>query len=411
MAIKIIFGPGGSGKSRFQVGDVIIPKLLYTRQNVLTNMPLELPRLQEYLEETYPNESIDVNERLRILTAAETREFWKYRGPLKAKIVEPNDENGFVYSAITYEEDKGGYGVCYVIDEAGAAGFDAQGWAASDGNSPRGVQCKWYLDQQRKFGDDVFASTNGRSPSGIAKGFRDKAHAFIKLKNDSLAVWGPFRGTEKFKWREYLTELNAASGTDPIRWGEFKLDPKGIASCYRTQEGVGVIGTKADIGVRPKGISIRWVIPMAAALAASVALVPWALGKLASRKIAGPPKVVSQSVERKWQDKHPVKEAETKPKESEAERVDKQVVRPAEPVWVRGVAIKGNHINAVLSDGRVLTERNGLKLDGTIDTDRKERIIRAERNFIDLADGQRLFVGKSTQGVTAKTDDEKKIIQ
>jgi len=352
MAIRIIYGPGGSGKSRFQI-ELIVKQLRDTNRNIVTNLSVNLGRLNEYIQETYPRESVDVVGRVRILTVEETKEFWKVRGPLR-----------WTGNEYDLEPDNGVNGVCYVIDEAGAAGFDAQGWAESDGKSSRGVRAKWYLDQQRKFGDDVFASTNGRAPSGIAKAFRDKAHGFIRLKNNRLAVFGPFRGRDNFKWEEFTREPHAASDDAAIASGTFKLDEKGLASCYRTEEGVGVIGKGADKGARAKGIPILWIFPIVFLVGGFVAVIPYALGKATQKVLTGSGSQVQQKIENA---KGVVGPGVLRP----GAEVEPQPTRPPPPPgapvpalapkpYVTGLARAGGRVRVTLSDRRVLSESDGV---------------------------------------------------
>lgn len=277
MAIHIIFGPGGSGKSLFQML-VIERQLRETRRNIVTNLAIDVPLFAAWLEKRYPTEDLDPGRRIRILTVEETREFWKIRGGIRW--------TGQEYDC---EVDKGQNGVCYVIDEAGAAGFDAGGWASSDGKSTRGVACSWYLDQQRKFGDDVFASTNGRAPHGIAKPFRDKAHYFIKLKNGYQTSYGMFRARGRFQFFKYTQE--PVKGTEPAGQGVFHFG-SGIEDCYHTEQGVGVVGSAADKGSRAKGLSPWWLAVAAAVLALAVGGIPKLLGMGAAKYVAPPPTVV-----------------------------------------------------------------------------------------------------------------------
>lgn len=338
MAIGIIFGPGGSGKSLLQV-HIVIEKLRHTKQNVTTNLALDLKRLSAYLEEKFPDETHNLLQRVRLLTVSETLEFWRHRGPLIWSLGPNGDSPELV-------EDKGANGCCFIIDEAGVAGFSATGWAEKDGRSSRGLSCLWYLDQQRKFGDDVYASTNGRGPNGIAKGFRDKAHSFIKCENGYQKVLGMFKARGRFTIRTYATEPDRQ--TEPIKVEHFEMDASGLASCYRTEDGVGVVGSSADKGRKAKGISIWWSIPAAAALAGLCLIAPWAMGKMAQKTMTA---------------KAPAKSAPAaKPaapvlrEVSRAESSQALQTAAAAAVTVRGYVIRGGKINVQLSDGRTLTE-------------------------------------------------------
>jgi len=267
--ISIIFGPGGSGKSAFQM-HVVEKQLRQTKRNIVTNLAIDIPALNAELEKRYPNEQINLVERIRILNEEETKRFWLYRGP--RRWVTTESEFGPI---IDMKDDLGYNGVCFIIDEAGASGFSALGWASGDARSTRGVECAAYLDQQRKYGDDVFASTNGRTPNSIAKGFRDKAHFFIKLKNGYLHKIGLFKGPSKFIWKKYAEEPTNKS--EPMAEGEFRID--GLMDCYHTEQGVGVIGRNADKGERATGLPMWILIPAACVLAVMCVAVPYAMAK------------------------------------------------------------------------------------------------------------------------------------
>lgn len=385
MAIKIIYGPGGSGKSFFQL-HIIIKQLRETKKNIVTNLAINVAVFNDYLERNFPDESLNLVGRLRILNEDETFEFWKHRGPMK-------------WTGQEYEmtEDRGVNGVCFIIDEAGVSGFSATGWAAKQGAGTRGERCLWYLDQQRKFGDDVFASTNGRTPAQIAKPFRDKAHGFIKLWNGYLAKYGPFKGRGRFEWKEFLEEPGPKS--EAIAKGIFELGE--LANCYRTQDGVGVIGNGADKGARAKGIPILWVVPAALVLALMCVFVPWLLGKGAAGFISGDvEQAVSASkpspVFDSLRASAGVVSQSTSPGQTKISRQPGESEIPADltperPLWVSGYVLRGEKINVQLSDGRILTERD-------------PEIASMERNALHLKSGQRIFL-RSVAPARSQTGD------
>lgn len=268
MAISIIFGPGGSGKSMFQV-HVIIRELVESERNICTNLALNVPRLAAYVEERFPDRDLRVAERIRILTREEAAEFWKYRGPERWH---QDNDGHWVDDGVGPDK-----GVAYIIDEAGSCGFSATEWAAVSGKTTKGAQCIWYLEQQRKFGDNVYASANGRAPTTIAKGFRDRAHDFTRLQNGYQRKIGMFKARGRFTRYSYLTEPN--KNVEPYEISHFQLDVKGIGSCYRTQDGMGVHGTTADIGKKAKGVPIMMIFPILIGAGALCFVVPWLLGK------------------------------------------------------------------------------------------------------------------------------------
>lgn len=340
--IHILFGPGGSGKSYLQVM-IIINQLRNTMRNVCTNLSLDIPKLNEYCEKQYPKEKLDVGGRVRILTTEETKMFWKYRGP---EVYAEHWDGGGGRDVLI--ENKGEWGVCYVLDEAGAAGFSAQEWAQSIGRTTRGVECSWYLDQQRKFSDDVFASTNGRGPGGIAKGFRDKAHVFIKLRNGYLRQMGVFKATGRFEAFHYSSEPGPNS--EHFKREEWKLDTTGVAACYRTQDGVGVAGKNADIGSRAKGIPILWIFPMVIAGGSLIVIIPWLLGKGFAKSVDKTAARIDETAAVMGGGKGPVRDAQASgPASREASPVE-----VVEPVYVDGLAYGPRGPVAWLSDGTEL---------------------------------------------------------
>jgi len=375
--IYVLYGPGGSGKSRIQV-QIVADKLRKSRQNVSTNLALDVPRLAEYLEEKYPLENLNVLGRVRVLTEEETKYFWRYRGPYRWK-------PGTDYDL---EEDKGASGCCFIIDEAGAAGFSAKAWAAmGDSRSPRGVECAAYLDQQRKYSDDVYFSTNGRNPNRICKDVRDVAHYFIKLRNEYLARYGMFRGRGRFVAKTFDHEPGPSS--EPIAEETFTLDAQGLASCYRTEQGVGVSGVSADKGARAQGISIWWAAVAAAALVSLIFFIPQGLGRLAGHYLtsvkqgagakgapekrdtevpsvaipvmAGPDRTVAQKSPGPW------------------DSAKQPTPPPQQQVWVRGYVMRGNRIQVLLTDGRTLTQGDGV-------------LRRWTKNFVELTTGERVYM-------------------
>jgi hypothetical protein len=274
--ISILFGRGGSGKSLFQM-HIIVRELRESKRNICTNLAIRVPEFNAYLERKYPNENLRLVERLRILTEAETRAgFWKIRGPqVRKRIAEDFGET--IVHVHSWEETTGPDGVAYIIDEAGANGYSAQAWAQGGAaGKPFGIECAAYLDQQRKYGDNVYASTNGRLPNRIAKGFRDVAHEFIRLKNGYLKQLGMFKAVPEFVWESF--ETDPGPNVEVSKKGKFKLGHDGIEDCYDTAAGTGFIGTKADKGSRAKGLDIRLVFPLAIGLSLLVIVVPKLMG-------------------------------------------------------------------------------------------------------------------------------------
>src|ERR1051325_11106369 len=78
MAIHAISGKPGGGKSMYSV-KLILDELLYGTRVVITNVPLHIPRLNEWLQTEYPSKTIDLFFRVRMLDEQMTSHFWTYR--------------------------------------------------------------------------------------------------------------------------------------------------------------------------------------------------------------------------------------------------------------------------------------------------------------------------------------------
>lgn len=347
MSIHILLGKPGSGKSLYGTNRVLI-ELRETNRNIVTNLPLRLDALNEYVQKRWPSENLRAVERIRILSDEEMREFWKIRG-----------------------EDDGKQGVAYFLDEAHIA-FNAREWATL------GKGALHYLSQHRKLGDVVWVIT--QAPGNLDKQFRSVAEDFTVLRNEYTAKWGPFRGRGRFVRKTYLSEPQGNS--EPFETASFSLD--GVAECYDTAKGIGVHGSKADIGRRAKGIPILWVVPAFLVLALSCVAIPWALGKGASSFLGG-------NVEKKIA---PLV-AEVSPVAPSAVPSTRLPPYRSEPVtektvWMTGSVVRGRRINVTLSDGRTLTESDDLG--------------RVERNFAELKDGTRFYLKRPESRIVERVD-------
>src|SRR6185312_8897230 len=190
MAVHAISGKPGGGKSMYSVR-LILDELLYGSRVVITNVPLNLPRLNEYLQQEYPHKSIDLFERIRMLDEDMTAHFWTYRPKGRdewLRIRELSKQEWQEGRKPSYAEvtDKG---VMYVIDECHNF-FNARAWAET------GRDVLFYLSQHRHLGDTVVWIT--QAVMNVDKQFRSVTQDYTYIRNLSKEKMGLFRLPSRF---------------------------------------------------------------------------------------------------------------------------------------------------------------------------------------------------------------------
>lgn len=250
--INFISGKPGAGKSLLGTR-MIIDELRLGKRDVVTNIALDLPRLCEYLHQEY-GDSFEAASRIRLLNEEEAGAFYLHRGQgrdvTERKVIE---FEGRKIERYNYDPLMGLGGVLFVIDEVDIY-YSARGWATA------GPDAFYYLKQHRKLGDDVICIA--QHISNVDKQFRSVAQDFTYVTN---------RGKERlpllFGLVRNVGGFTRTTYPEPVRpgvlgvTGYFTLDAKGIASCYRTSAGVGMIGNMdADKGQRAKGFNPAFLV-------------------------------------------------------------------------------------------------------------------------------------------------------
>lgn len=421
MSIHIILGKPGAGKSRYALAKVV-DELVHGEKNIVTNLPIKVPELNEYLQKKWPDRDCRLLQRLRMIDENEMREFWKFRGPEDAQDSYPPDlppfeqwhkpfeftlgqevnaellyafqqhENGqrVEYPRAVAARDAeqrlwiktlgdrvGTKGVMYVLDEAHIA-FNARDWASL------GRGALHYMSQHRKLGDTVFPVT--QSLGNLDKQFRSVAEDYTVLRNEYQAQFGPFRGAGRFVRKSYYSEPQRNS--EPYETATFQLDVEGLAKCYDTAKGIGVHGSKADIGKRAKGISIYWVFPILMAAALAIVLVPWGIGKFVGSKLMGGKPPVAQVVQAETGNApkpHGVQSIFGSGDYGNGSQVKEKLPQGLTPpggakpqLWVTGALVFRGKYLVTLSDGRRIGEADG-------------DIERVTSTHIVLPDGRRIY--------------------
>ena len=265
MSIHFVSGKPGGGKSLYGV-KLIVDELICGQREVFTNVPLRLDALNEYLQRRYPHKLVDIA-RIRILTDEETAFFWTFRpgGVRVGRLSKAQWQAGELpcYSGVKDE------GVMYVIDEVHNY-FGARQWAQT------GQDVLFYLSQHRKMGDTVICIT--QAVNNVDKQFRSVTQDFTFLRNLSKETYGKFRLPGVFVRKTFTsppTETSVAMET-----GTFRLDVSGLASCYSSEAGVGILGRSADKQEVRKGLNMVWAGVLVVVVGVlAVVVVPKAIAK------------------------------------------------------------------------------------------------------------------------------------
>jgi hypothetical protein len=252
MAIHAISGKPGGGKSMYSV-KLILDELVWGSRVIITNVPLDLARLNEYLQKEHPNKSVDLHARVRLMDEDMTQEFWTYR-PAKdgygwvriPRLDKKQWEEGKKPSYAMVED----MGVMYVIDECHNF-FNARAWVGT------GRDVLFYLSQHRHLGDTVVWIT--QAVMNVDKQFRSVTQDYTYLRNLTKEKMGLFRLPALFVRKTYGGP--ATENSQPMETGSFRLNVTGLASLYSTAAGVGIHDRgQGDMKERRKGI--HWLVPV-----------------------------------------------------------------------------------------------------------------------------------------------------
>lgn len=261
MSIHFISGKPGGGKSLYAVR-LIVDELVKGDRVVITNVALKLGALNEYLQREYPSKLIDLHNRVMLLPDEDVGRFWLIRpGWYRLQDVSEMDQRGgkrLDWSHCFAPDGSGEYksaheigGVMYAIDEIHNF-FNAREWMHT------GKSALFYLSQHRKLGDDVLCIT--QSVNNVDKQFRSVAQDFSYMRNHSKERLGVFRSINRFTRKTYASPVTGSPGEHAMEHALFKLDVEGLASCYDTAAGVGILGRSADVGARKKGIPFSMLV-------------------------------------------------------------------------------------------------------------------------------------------------------
>lgn len=270
--ITVVCGKPRGGKSLWATMQVA-HELRNSSRYVVTNLPLDVPALSEWLESKGP--LVDLRKRLRLLTDEETHHFWLYdvEGEIssvvdigapagRADVLRPVNPQRVTVPDFSRRQAPDYPGVLYVIDEAHIY-FSARNWAG------QADVLSFFLSQHGHMRTDVIFIS--QHPAKLTKHIRLDAGEYVvcsNLGNEKgwlgVSVHGMFRRA---------LYLDLPGGTEkPVETGYFRLNVREFGQLYSTSAGVGLSG-RVDTQEQKKGRHWRtWVFAGAGVLVAGLLL-------------------------------------------------------------------------------------------------------------------------------------------
>jgi len=301
--ITWLLGQPRSGKS-YYAASTIAETLGTTDLRVVTNLPLKLGALAEYVDRKWPaaNAGRDVLWRVQVLERGQLDTWFRFRGNKPLEWTEtPDGRLCSRWEAVTADWGRDAehkpsemHPVLYVLDEVQNI-HKVSEWneARERGIAPERLM---YLSQHGHMGDEVVLITHDMGL--VAKQLRVYGNKYVVVKNlAQVNRWG-------FKMPKVF--IRKVFDTPPYKQGASlcytvteRLDPKEIGSIYETASGVGLVGGgNADSTAKRQGLAWPYVIGGCCLLLAGLVAAPWVVRKVSGAAIgaAFPAKRVSSGV-------------------------------------------------------------------------------------------------------------------
>lgn len=371
MSVKFIVGKPGGGKSMFGT-KLIIEDLVYTGATIVTNIPLKLPELNEYIQKKYPKADVDIHERVVILDEDDVFEFYRFRSGglvLRPSPDAETDEDGKkkkLRKAEFIQAMKANFDEMrlfpeyrkpchYYIDEAHNF-FNAREWMEIG----RGLL--YYVSQHRHLHDNIVLLT--QALGNVEKQLKSVTQEYHVLRNLYKESFGPFKQSGGFRRRMYYAEPTPTS--DYNEQATYKLDAAGIANCYVSCGAISIGQEQVETDRQPRKLPYwtMWAAAVAAIVlvSAGIAIVP---GKL-TNVLVGP---VVEPMKQRANEPPSVHMAMASPGELAARPQAFDQPPAVKPHVVEYVNMGGVH-RVALSDGRRFR------------TDRTNEIERITRDYV-----------------------------
>jgi hypothetical protein len=276
MSLYFICGKVGAGKSYRGVVS-IVDQLVHDDRLIVTNLPVNLGKLADFLAKRYPERNICLLDhhrpanpgeeadadgmvfepsRVRVLDEGELAEFYRIRHQASDKVprIERQREDRNPVCLDFSQWLKGGKfsgrGIIYHLDELQLF-YNVRRYADAPDEFP------FYLSQHRKLGDDIYVYT--QQPQNVDKMFRSFTQEFIYVVNIGKKRVGPFAAPKIFRFAAYPEPYTGQMGQVCQYSGYFRMDYE-LAATYNTAAGIGIEAAKADLGSKVKGLDWRLLL-------------------------------------------------------------------------------------------------------------------------------------------------------
>jgi len=384
--ITCITGKPGDGKSLFAARE-LLEVLIKTDKFVVTNLPLRLGNLQEFVSKRIKG-PFDIDSRVKVIDDAEVYEFYRHRSGDLVLPWSPDKEAGEIAAkrlprpefiekmketfSMIRENEAYQKPCVYIIDEAHNF-FSSRDWATNG----RGLL--YYASQHRHLHDEIYLIT--QVLDNVDKQLRGLISETHQVRNQLRRRIGPVRMRPVFRLKSYYGVPSGLTAK-PFAETTFDLDLVGVANCYNT---VGALGVHKNAEEKKnKGILPWWTLPIGG-IAVVVAIIgafvglPMMGGRLAAKSVSAiSPQVSIREGERAEEKPQLIQYAvqsqgfrhEREPKRYEREGVPEI---PVDEIYVKGWLQKGPRISVILSNGETVTEeleeverinRNAVKVRG-----------------------------------------------
>jgi len=333
--IRLFIGTPGAGKSYAALKD-LVEELAYGSRLVVTNLPVLPGELNAWMAKEHPAWTDDINQRIRIISEEETKQFYRYRG-IAGDIGSVTKEDSLVGRHLPYADFRGA-GVLYIIDEAHIP-FDSREWAST------GPELTYYNSQHRKLGDELVFITQFEKLIDVrVRGF---VQEFCYFNNNGMEKFMTyFQKPATFTMEVHRKPPSGPGSPAALERRTYRMDFT-LAKCYDTSAGVGIAGRKLPERKRKKALSVFWLIIPIVLAGYIIAKTPGWMGKGAGYWLRGGQKTVEEKLAEVTKQPDSVSRGTTGDL-----AINQGKVPPSEPVYATGyMTVPGRGVIVTLSDG------------------------------------------------------------